>query len=137
MKRTYLRRPALALFEPADIGAFRLANRIVMAPLTRNRAGPGMVPGPLAAEYYAQRASAGLIIAGVGFIVETRRALEGHIPAWVYVIEWPLLGFIGFRFWRRLIRDDSAPEITPENESNLMRESWKEFSERTRKEQGD
>ncbi len=63
MKRTYLRRPALALFEPADIGAFRLANRIVMAPLTRNRAGPGMVPGPLAAEYYAQRASAGLIIA--------------------------------------------------------------------------
>jgi hypothetical protein len=81
--------------------------------------------------------AAGLIIAGVGFIVETRRALEGHLPAWVYVIEWPLLGFIGFRFWRRLIRDDSAPEITPENESNLKRESWKEFSERARQEQGE
>jgi hypothetical protein len=81
--------------------------------------------------------AAGLIIAGVGFIVETRRALEGHLPAWVYVIEWPLLGFIGFHFWRRLIRDDSAPEITPENESNLKRESWKEFSERARQEQGE
>ncbi len=52
-----------ALFEPADAGALKLANRIVMAPLTRNRAGPGLVPGPLAVEYYAQRASAGLIVA--------------------------------------------------------------------------
>jgi N-ethylmaleimide reductase len=52
-----------SLFEPAEAGALRLANRIVMAPLTRNRAGPGLVPNPLAAEYYAQRASAGLIIA--------------------------------------------------------------------------
>ncbi|NEU14681.1 alkene reductase [Methylobacterium sp. BTF04] len=51
------------LFEPIRVGAFRLANRIAMAPLTRNRAGPGLVPGPLAVEYYAQRASAGLIIA--------------------------------------------------------------------------
>ena len=52
-----------ALFERADAGDLRLDNRIVMAPLTRNRAGPGLVPGPFAAEYYAQRASAGLIIA--------------------------------------------------------------------------
>ncbi len=56
-------RSARALFEPVQAGALSLANRIVMAPLTRNRAGPGLVPGPLAAEYYAQRASAGLIIA--------------------------------------------------------------------------
>ena len=52
-----------ALFEPTQAGALRLANRIVMAPLTRNRAGPGLVLGPFALEYYAQRASAGLIIA--------------------------------------------------------------------------
>ena len=52
-----------SLFDPITVGDLRLANRIVMAPLTRNRAGPGLVPGPLAAEYYAQRASAGLIIA--------------------------------------------------------------------------
>jgi len=63
MKRSYKTRSATALFEPGQAGALRLANRIVMAPLTRNRAGPGLVPGPLAREYYAQRASAGLIIA--------------------------------------------------------------------------
>ncbi|MDP9873927.1 alkene reductase [Agrobacterium tumefaciens] len=50
------------LFEPAALGAFTLTNRIVMAPLTRNRAGAGFVPGDLTAEYYAQRASAGLIV---------------------------------------------------------------------------
>jgi N-ethylmaleimide reductase len=51
------------LFDPLTAGALKLANRIVMAPLTRNRAGPGLVPGPFAAEYYAQRATAGLVIA--------------------------------------------------------------------------
>ena len=50
------------LFEPYALGTLTLSNRIVMAPLTRNRAGGGCVPGDLAAEYYAQRASAGLII---------------------------------------------------------------------------
>ena len=55
--------PTAALFEPLSVGALRLANRVVMAPLTRNRAGPGLAPGPFAAEYYAQRAGAGLIIA--------------------------------------------------------------------------
>ncbi|MGS5089464.1 alkene reductase [Hydrogenophaga sp. A37] len=49
------------LFEPLQVGALRLANRIVMAPLTRNRA-PEAIPTPLMAEYYAQRASAGLLI---------------------------------------------------------------------------
>jgi len=50
------------LFEPFALGGLTLANRIVMAPLTRNRAGAGLVPNDLAATYYAQRASAGLII---------------------------------------------------------------------------
>lgn len=50
------------LFSPYDLGGLVLANRIVMAPLTRNRAGAGLVPSPFAAEYYSQRASAGLII---------------------------------------------------------------------------
>lgn len=49
------------LFEPTTAGSLRLSNRIVMAPLTRNRA-PGAVPTPLMATYYAQRASAGLLI---------------------------------------------------------------------------
>ena len=50
------------LFEPYRLGALELPNRIVMAPLTRNRASLGNVPSSLAAKYYAQRASAGLII---------------------------------------------------------------------------
>ncbi|MHC5653763.1 alkene reductase [Stappia sp. ICDLI1TA098] len=51
-----------SLFEPFALGDLTLANRIVMAPLTRNRADAGFVPGALAAEYYSQRASAGLLI---------------------------------------------------------------------------
>ncbi|MCW8057475.1 alkene reductase [Agrobacterium tumefaciens] len=50
------------LFSPYDLGGLTLKNRIVMAPLTRNRADAGLVPSPFAADYYAQRASAGLII---------------------------------------------------------------------------
>ena len=49
------------LFDPIQAGDIALANRIVMAPLTRNRA-PGAVPTPLMATYYTQRASAGLLI---------------------------------------------------------------------------
>ncbi len=48
------------LFEPFKLGPITLPNRLVMAPLTRNRAvPPGMVPSPLAVDYYGQRASAG------------------------------------------------------------------------------
>src|SRR5881398_2704348 len=50
-----------SLFEPVQVGHLHLPNRIVMAPLTRNRA-PGAIPTPLMAEHYAQRASAGLLI---------------------------------------------------------------------------
>jgi N-ethylmaleimide reductase len=50
------------LFEPFQLGPITLPNRVVMAPLTRNRALEGLVPGPLAVEYYGQRASAGLLI---------------------------------------------------------------------------
>lgn len=50
-----------SLFDPIKIGDVQLANRIVMAPLTRNRS-EGQLPGPLTVEYYRQRASAGLII---------------------------------------------------------------------------
>jgi N-ethylmaleimide reductase len=50
------------LFTPIKIGPLGLPNRIVMAPLTRSRAGAGNVPTSLSALYYAQRASAGLII---------------------------------------------------------------------------
>ncbi|NND82250.1 MAG: alkene reductase [Gammaproteobacteria bacterium] len=50
------------LFSPTQFGAIELKNRVVMAPMTRSRAGEGDVPTELAVEYYRQRASAGLII---------------------------------------------------------------------------
>lgn len=58
------------VFSPVDLGPYSLKNRFVMAPLTRNRAGAGNVPQPLNAEYYAQRAGAGLIISEASQISE-------------------------------------------------------------------
>jgi len=51
-----------SLFDGYEFGDFAVRNRIVMAPLTRDRAGPGRTPTPLMATYYAQRSSAGLIV---------------------------------------------------------------------------
>src|SRR3974377_1422068 len=80
---------ATDLFSPIEVGPLMLRNRVVMAPLTRSRAGPGNVPTQLNALYYAQRASAGLIIAeatqivpeGQGYIstpgIHSREQIEG------------------------------------------------------------
>ena len=51
------------LFDPISLGEYELKNRIFMAPLTRGRSGADGIPGPMVAEYYAQRAEAGLLIA--------------------------------------------------------------------------
>jgi N-ethylmaleimide reductase len=53
---------SIDVFSSLNLGAMNLPNRIVMAPMTRNRAGPGEVPSLLAVTYYTQRASAGLIV---------------------------------------------------------------------------
>jgi N-ethylmaleimide reductase len=50
------------LLTPVQVGPYGLRNRMVMAPMTRNRAVEGLVPAPIAATYYQQRASAGLIV---------------------------------------------------------------------------
>ena len=52
----------MKLLSPIQFGALALKNRVIMAPLTRMRATEGDVPGELAAQYYSQRASAGLIV---------------------------------------------------------------------------
>ena len=65
-----------ALFQPLKAGAVTLPNRILMAPLTRCRAEDGHVPGDLMATHYAQRASAGLLIA------EATMAIEGNSAFW-------------------------------------------------------
>ncbi|MBL8501786.1 MAG: alkene reductase [Nitrosomonas sp.] len=64
------------LFSPLKLGALTVPNRIFMAPLTRCRAGDEHIPNALMAEYYAQRASAGLIIA------EATMVIEGHSAFW-------------------------------------------------------
>lgn len=68
---------ATDLFDPVQLGPYRLRNRIVMAPLTRSRAQAGDVPSPLAPEYYGQRASAGLIVAEA-----TQISRQGKGYAW-------------------------------------------------------
>ena len=65
-----------ALFSPLQAGDLTLPNRILMAPLTRCRAEDDHVPGALMAEYYAQRAGAGLIVA------EATMAMPGHSAFW-------------------------------------------------------
>ena len=58
------------LNSPVTLGALKLKNRVIMAPLTRSRASDDRVPTPMMAEYYAQRASAGLIISEATVISE-------------------------------------------------------------------
>ena len=55
-------RTAHALLQPFQLANLTLPNRVVMAPLTRGRAGKERIPNSLMAEYYVQRASAGLIV---------------------------------------------------------------------------
>jgi N-ethylmaleimide reductase len=62
MSRPKTPRPADAIFQPAQIGDIAVANRIVMSPMTRSRADSGLAPTGINAAYYAQRATAGLII---------------------------------------------------------------------------
>ena len=71
------------LFSPLKVGAITAANRVFMAPLTRLRSiEPGDIPTPLMAEYYRQRASAGLIISEATQIPPRRKAMPEH-PAYI------------------------------------------------------
>ena len=78
------------LFAPMQLGPLTLANRIVMAPLTRSRAGAADVPSEMAIEYYVQRASAGLIIAeatqvspqGKGYVYTPGIYSAAQVQAW-------------------------------------------------------
>ena len=87
--------PDAALFEPYKLGPLTLTNRIVMAPLTRSRSSDeGIVP-TYAAEYYAQRASAGLIVSEATNISAQARGYaktpgiwsDAQVEAWKPVVE--------------------------------------------------
>ncbi len=81
------------LFTPLVIGDLKLPNRIIMAPLTRCRAAPGRVPTALNAEYYTQRADAGLIISeatavtaqGVGYPDSPGLWSDAQVDGWKIV----------------------------------------------------
>ena len=83
------------LFLPYELGDLALTNRLVMAPMTRSRAVAGNVPNPLAVTYYAQRASAGLIVTeatqvspqGVGYIRTPGIHSDDQVNGWKAVTD--------------------------------------------------
>ncbi|HYW09897.1 MAG TPA: alkene reductase, partial [Longimicrobium sp.] len=83
------------LFSPFQLGPYELPNRVVMAPMTRSRAGAGNTANPLAATYYAQRASAGLIVTeasqvspqGVGYPDTPGIHTDEQVAAWRVVTD--------------------------------------------------
>jgi N-ethylmaleimide reductase len=85
----------LRLLSPAILGALELPNRMIMAPLTRCRAGAGYIPQPINATYYAQRASAGLIISeatqvtrnGIGYPNTPGIYTSEQVAGWQQVTE--------------------------------------------------
>jgi N-ethylmaleimide reductase len=83
------------LFSPYRLGDIALANRLVMSPMTRSRALDGNVPNPIAATYYAQRSSAGLIVTeatqvspqGVGYIRTPGIHSPAQVAGWRMITE--------------------------------------------------
>ena len=78
------------LWQPVTVGRMRLTHRLALAPMTRSRAFPDGAPGPLAAEYYAQRASLGLLITegtqpsddGQGYLTTPGIYRAAHVAGW-------------------------------------------------------
>jgi 2,4-dienoyl-CoA reductase-like NADH-dependent reductase (Old Yellow Enzyme family) len=99
-----------SLFDPATLGALSLPNRVVMAPMTRSRAGEERLPNAATGEYYSQRASAGLIVTeatvisrqGIGwrqspgiYTDEQAEAWRDHVVAPVHAVG----GRIALQLW--------------------------------------
>jgi N-ethylmaleimide reductase len=109
------------LFSPVKLGRLELPNRIVMAPLTRNRAVAGDVPQPMHATYYRQRATAGLIISeaspispqGVGYPGTPGIYSEAQIAGWEVVTQavHAAGGHIFLQLWH--VGRISHPDLQP------------------------
>ena len=90
------------LFKPFQLGDLTLVNRMVMAPMTRNRAGENGIVPPMIVTYYLQRASAGLIITesvpvspeGVGYPFTPGIYTDAQAESWLRVTDdvhsWPI-----------------------------------------------
>jgi 2,4-dienoyl-CoA reductase-like NADH-dependent reductase (Old Yellow Enzyme family) len=98
------------LFDSVNLGALSLPNRVVMAPMTRARAGEGRLPNALMGEYYRQRASAGLIVTeatvisrqGIGWRQSPGIFTDGQARAWREQVVAPVHaagGRIALQLW--------------------------------------
>ncbi len=113
------------LFDPLQLGPLLLPNRIVMAPLTRNRASAGNVPGPMNIEYYVQRASAGLIITeatyispqGIGYPMTPGIHNDAQVAGWRNVVDavHAAGGRIFLQLWH--VGRISHPSLQPEGDA--------------------
>lgn len=111
-----------ALFSPTKLGDVEILNRIIMAPMTRNRAGEGNVPQDLNVEYYRQRASAGLIITeasqvspqGVGYPATPGIHSDDQVQGWRKVTDavHKKGGHIFIQLWH--VGRISHPSLQPE-----------------------
>ncbi len=114
---------SVELLSPFALGDLELQNRLVMAPLTRNRAGDGNVPTDLNVEYYGQRASAGLIITeaaqispqGVGYPSTPGIHTSAQVAGWRRVVDavHARNGRIFLQLWH--VGRISHPSLQPDN----------------------
>ncbi len=126
-----------SLFDPLQLGDIKLENRIVMAPLTRNRAVEGNKPGPMTVEYYRQRATAGLIIAEAsqispmaqGYLDTPGIYSPEQVAAWRQVTDAVHAegGRIIIQLWHvgrvshvSLLPDGASPVSSTDRQSNAM-----------------
>jgi len=126
-----------SLYDPITLGNLQLANRVFMAPLTRNRAMPSGVPGPWASTYYGQRASAGLIVSeatqispmGTGYINTPGIYSEEQIAGWKPVVDAVHRpgGRIFLQLWH--VGRISHSSLLPGNASPLAPSSIKAMSQ--------
>jgi 2,4-dienoyl-CoA reductase-like NADH-dependent reductase (Old Yellow Enzyme family) len=114
-------------FTPATIGNIELSNRLVMAPMTRSRAQFDGTPGELAAEYYAQRASIGLIVSegtqpsddGQGYLTTPGIYSDAHVAGWKTITD--AVHAKGGRFFIQLMHAGrmSHPDNTPHHRQGV------------------
>ncbi|WCR11556.1 alkene reductase [Paracoccus stylophorae] len=136
------------LFQPLRAGDLALANRVLMAPLTRNRAHPDGTPHEMAETYYAQRASAGLIVSeatqispmGKGYIDTPGIHSRKHADAWARIVEavHAAGGCIALQLWHvgrishvSLLPDGARPlssSAVPANAKTFTRNGFEECS---------
>src|SRR3954464_13212467 len=117
------------LFDPVKVGPYTLSNRIVMAPMTRSRAGAGFVPTDLMVKYYVQRASAGLIVTeatqispqGIGYVHTPGIYSKEQVAGWKKVTDavHKAGGRIFLQLWHvgrisnRTLQPDNALPVGP------------------------